>query len=71
MSAELITVLLAGGVLAFAGAVKGMVGVGFPIVAMSILTIFLEPIAAIGIVAIPVLATNAWQAFQARLYRCF
>lgn len=68
MSAELITVLLAGGVLIFAGAVKGMVGVGFPIVAMSILTIFLEPIAAVGLVSIPVLVTNAWQAFQASSY---
>src|SRR5690554_4062436 len=68
MSAEILIVLLAVSTLAFSGVVKGMVGVGFPVVAMSILTVFLDPVAAIGLVSIPVLATNAWQAFQANSY---
>lgn len=58
-------VLLAATTLLFSGAVKGMVGVGFPVVAMSALTVFMDPVTAIGLVSIPVLATNAWQAFQA------
>ncbi len=68
MSSEVMIVLLAVTALAFSGVVKGMVGVGFPVVAMSILTVFLDPVAAIGLVSIPVLATNAWQAFQANSY---
>jgi uncharacterized membrane protein YfcA len=68
MSTEIIIVLLAVSTLAFAGVVKGTVGVGFPVVAMSILTVFMEPIAALGLVAIPVLVTNGWQAFQANNY---
>ena len=68
MSADVTFVLLIVTVLAFAGAVKGMVGVGFPVVAMSILTVFMEPVAAVALVSIPVLATNGWQAFQANNY---
>lgn len=64
MSDQVTVVLLAGAGLMVAGLVKGMVGVGFPVVAMSILTLFIDPVTAIGIVAIPVLATNAWQALQ-------
>jgi hypothetical protein len=68
MSAEIIILSLTVAVLTFAGLVKGMVGVGFPVVAMSILTVFIEPIVAVGIVSIPVLATNGWQAFKAKNY---
>lgn len=68
MSTEIIFLSLSVSVLAFAGLVKGMVGVGFPVVAMSILTVFMEPIVAVGLVSIPVLATNGWQAFQAKNY---
>jgi hypothetical protein len=68
MSAEIIILSLAVAVLTFAGLVKGMVGVGFPVVAMSILTVFMDPIVAVGLVSIPVLATNGWQAFKAKNY---
>lgn len=68
MSAEMMTMLLAMAVFIFSGAVKGMVGVGFPVVAMSILTVFMDPVVAIALVSIPVLVTNAWQAFQADNY---
>lgn len=68
MSTEIIFLSLAVSVLGFAGLVKGMVGVGFPVVAMSILTVFMEPIVAVGLVSIPVLVTNGWQAFQAQNY---
>ena len=44
MSAEIIILSLAVAVLTFAGLVKGMVGVGFPVVAMSILTVFMDRI---------------------------
>lgn len=68
MDSDISLLILAVVGLALAGVVKGTVGVGFPVVAMSILTLFIDPKAAIGLVAIPVLATNAWQAFQARNY---
>lgn len=69
MSAELTLMLWAMAVFVFSGTVKGMVGVGFPVMAMSILTLFIEPVVAVALVSIPILVTNAWQAFQANNYR--
>lgn len=69
MSVELTLMLWAMAVFVFSGTVKGMVGVGFPVMAMSILTLFMEPVLAIALVSIPILVTNAWQAFQAVDYR--
>ncbi|MFT5720139.1 MAG: putative membrane protein YfcA [Motiliproteus sp.] len=66
MDSEILTLVLVMTTLALAGVVKGTVGVGFPVVAMSMLTVFLDPKEAIGLVALPVLATNAWQAFKGR-----
>ncbi|MEH6812897.1 MAG: sulfite exporter TauE/SafE family protein [Motiliproteus sp.] len=55
--------------LCLAGVVKGALGVGFPVVAMSLLTVLIEPKTAIALVALPVLVTNAWQAYKGGRYR--
>lgn len=44
------------------GVVKGIVGIGLPIVSIAILVNFLPPSLSIAIVVIPILVTNLWQA---------
>ena len=47
-----------------AGFVKGVVGFGFPIIALIILTLSIGLLDALAIVVIPTLVTNLWQAFS-------
>ena len=47
-----------------AGFVKGVVGFGFPIIALIILTLSIGLLDALAIVVIPTLVTNVWQAFS-------
>jgi len=47
-----------------AGFVKGVVGFGFPIIALIILTLSIGLLDALAIVVIPTLITNLWQAFS-------
>ncbi len=47
-----------------AGFVKGVVGFGFPIIALTILTLSIGLLDALAIVVIPTLVTNLWQAFS-------
>ena len=44
-----------------AGFVKGIVGMGLPTVAMSLLAVFFPPAQAAAILVIPSLVTNVWQ----------
>jgi len=44
-----------------AGAVKGVLGLGLPTVAMGLLSLVMTPAQAAGIVLIPALVTNIWQ----------
>ena len=46
----------------FAGMVKGLVGLGLPTLAVGLLTIFMPPLGAAGLLLVPSLATNVWQA---------
>ncbi len=48
------------------GFVKGLTGIGLPIVAIGILTNFLNPITTFAILIIPILVTNLWQAIMAK-----
>ncbi len=48
-----------------AGIVKGTLGVGLPLVAVPMLSLVLPPLTAISLLAVPVLASNFWQAFKA------
>ena len=47
-----------------AGFVKGVVGFGFPIIALIILTLSIGLLDALAIVVVPTLVTNLWQAFS-------
>lgn len=49
-----------------AGFVKGVVGFGFPIIALIILTLSIGLLDALAIVVIPTLVTNLWQAFSGK-----
>jgi len=46
----------------FAGMVKGIVGFGMPMILISGMTVFINPNLALGILILPTLVTNGWQA---------
>lgn len=46
---------------ALAGVVKGVVGLGLPVVAMGLLVIFMPPPQAAAVLVVPSLVTNIWQ----------
>ncbi len=48
----------------FGAFIKGAIGVGLPLVAIPVLSMFIPPQQAIGLLALPVLASNALQAFE-------
>lgn len=47
------------------GLVKGLVGVALPMVSISILSAVIDVRLALGLISIPILSTNLWQAFYA------
>ena len=49
-----------------AGAVKGFLGIGLPTVLMTMLTLFISPVEAITLIAIPLLLTNFFQYLRSR-----
>jgi len=53
--------LIGAAVFVIAGTVKGVVGIGLPTAAISMLTLFIDPRMAIALGLGPVLASNAWQ----------
>ncbi len=57
-------VLISGSVFV-GGIVKGVTGIGLPIVSIAILVNFLPPATTLAIVVIPILVTNLWQAVRA------
>lgn len=54
-------VLLVGLVFFFAGAVKGITGMGLPTVSMALLGAIMPPVTAAGLLLIPSFVTNVWQ----------
>ena len=50
--------------LVLSGGVKGVFGIGFPVVAMATLPLFIAPITAITIIALPIVVTNIQQLFS-------
>ena len=50
--------------LVLSGSVKGVFGIGFPVVAMAILPLFVTPITAITVIALPIVVTNIQQLFS-------
>ena len=55
--------------LVVSGSVKGVFGIGFPVVAMAILPLFITPISAITVIALPILVTNIQQLFSEKEWR--
>ena len=55
--------------LVLSGSVKGVFGIGFPVVAMAILPLFITPISAITVIALPILVTNIQQLFSEKEWR--
>jgi uncharacterized membrane protein YfcA len=47
----------------FAGAVKGVIGLGLPTISMGLLTLAMPPAAAASVLIVPSLVTNIWQLF--------
>lgn len=50
-------------VFAFAGMIKGMIGLGLPAVSMGLLTISMSPFQAAALLIVPSMVTNIWQLF--------
>ena len=49
------------GAFLLAGAVKGVIGMGLPTVAMGLLGLVMPPVQAAALLVVPSLATNVWQ----------
>lgn len=47
-----------------AGSVKGLVGIGLPTTAIGIMTLSIDPRAAIAIILFPMVISNAWQVYR-------
>jgi uncharacterized membrane protein YfcA len=61
--------LYASAALVLAGFVKGFIGLGMPTTATGLLTIVLTPAQAAGLLLVPNVATNIWQAFTGKHMR--
>ena len=57
-------ILIAGIAFLIAGFVKGVIGFGFPIIALSVLTLAIGLFDALAIVVVPTLIINVWQGFS-------
>ena len=56
--------VMAAAVFVAGGVVKGTLGIGLPLVSVPLLSLFIPATHAIALVAMPVLVSNAWQAFD-------
>lgn len=59
-SAELIAIISA--TMGLGGVVKGITGIGLPVIAIAVLVNFLDPLTTFAIMVLPILVTNLWQA---------
>ncbi|MBT5575478.1 sulfite exporter TauE/SafE family protein [Alphaproteobacteria bacterium] len=55
--------------LVVSGSVKGIFGIGFPVVAMATLPLFITPITAISVIALPIVITNIQQLFSEKNWK--
>lgn len=65
----LITLLAIAGGLAAGGLVKGVTGMGLPLVAVPIMTLFVPVPVAVSIMSIPIIVANLWQGWQGGMWR--
>lgn len=57
------------GSLAVAGVVKGITGIGIPMVSIGLLSIAISVPQAVALLPVPILVANTWQAFRGRRFR--
>ncbi|MFL9502742.1 sulfite exporter TauE/SafE family protein [Rhodopseudomonas palustris] len=55
--------LIIAAVFAFAGFIKGVIGLGLPTVSIGLLAVAMPPAQAVAIVIVPAIVTNIWQTF--------
>jgi uncharacterized membrane protein YfcA len=65
----LMTLLAIAGGLAAGGLVKGVTGMGLPLVAVPIMTLFVPVPVAVSIMSIPIIVANLWQGWQGGMWR--
>lgn len=65
----MITLLAIAGGLAAGGLVKGVTGMGLPLVAVPIMTLFVPVPVAVSIMSIPIIVANLWQGWQGGMWR--
>jgi uncharacterized protein len=58
---DLTTVIIVSGAFFIAGAVKGVIGLGLPMVSLGLLTVALDLQTAMALLVVPSLVTNLWQ----------
>ena len=63
-SLELVAII--GAAVCLGGFVKGVTGIGLPIVAITVMVNFLDPLTTFATLIIPILVTNLWQAVTSR-----
>lgn len=66
---DLSILVLAAAVLVLGGVIKGVFGVGLPMVTVPLLASFISLTEAVALMYIPVLLSNLWQAYQGGYYR--
>lgn len=57
--------IAAAAILLFGGFVKGVIGLGLPLITVSLLSLLLPVQTVVGLLALPILFSNAWQAHRA------
>jgi uncharacterized protein len=62
-------IFLIAAVLALAGFIKGVIGLGLPTVSVGLLAVSMPPAHALAIVIMPAIVTNIWQTFVGRYLR--
>jgi len=65
----LITILAIAGGLAAGGLVKGVTGMGLPLVAVPVMTLFVSVPVAVSVMTFPIIASNLWQGWQGGRWR--
>ena len=58
-------IIAAVGIMLFGGFVKGVIGLGLPLITVSLLSLLLPVQQVVGLLALPILFSNAWQAHRA------
>jgi uncharacterized protein len=64
MNLDLFELVIVVGVFVLAGAVKGVIGLGLPTIAMGLLGALMTPNQAAAILVVPALLTNVWQMWE-------